>query len=133
MTERVCIMTATKVILAILGGVAVAGILIWLNSPLTAAGLEIMASGIFGLELFSRTRSRERWALALFALISFLFLLTGVSDFWLFSSGTRSDSAYRTIMIVGHVARGVAMGCVIALWASGELFGKKCIPRTPNI
>ena len=133
MAERERIMTTVKVILVAVGGVLAGGILIWLNSPLTAAGLEITVSAVFWLGLLSRTRSRERWALALFAVVAFLFLLTGASDFWLFTSGTRSDNVYRAILTLGNTARGLALGCFIALWASGELLGKKCTPRTPII
>jgi hypothetical protein len=137
MVEHARIMTATKGILIILGVAATFGILVWLNSPRAAAALEIVASGIFGLELFSRTHSRERWALVLFAFISLLFLLTGLGDFWLFGGsrlfgGSPSDATYRSMMIAGHIVRGIAMGCVIALSASGQLLGRKSSVSTPN-
>jgi hypothetical protein len=138
MVENARIMTATKGILVILGVAATFVVLVWLNSPRAAAVLEIVASGIFGLALFSRTYSRERWALALFALISLLFLLTGLGDFWLFGGarlfgGFPSDATYRSIMIAGHTGRGIAMGCIIALSASGQLLGKKSSVRTQTI
>ena len=101
-------MTATKGIFVILGVAAVFVVLVWLNSPRAPAALEIVASSIFGLALFSRTYSRERWALALFAFISLLFLLTGLGDFWLFGGarlfgGFPSDGTYRSIMIAGII------------------------------
>ena len=41
--------------------------------------------------------------------------------------------AYRFIVIAGHDARGIAPGFVIALWASGELAGKKGSSHTSSI
>jgi hypothetical protein len=123
---------ATKAILAILGIGATFGILWWFNSPTAAAGLEVVLAGVFCSPLLSRARSRERWALALLALIAVLLLLTGIDDLWRFG-GTPSASAYRALTIAGTTARGIVVGCIVALWASGELSGKKCAPAARNI
>jgi hypothetical protein len=125
-------MTARKVVFVSLGIPVTFGILWWLESPRTAAGLEVVVAAIFCAALFSRTRSREPWALALFALVAFLFLLTGVGDFWCLG-GASSAGAYRAMSIAGLSARGIALGCIIALAASGELHGKKRMPPTLTI
>ncbi len=123
------LMTAIKTILVALGIAATFGILWWFNSPTAAAGLEIVLAGVFCLPFLSRARSRERWALALFALIAVLLLLTGVGDLWRFG-GASSANAYRALTIAGTTARGIGVGCIVALWASSELSGKKCVPST---
>jgi hypothetical protein len=119
----------TKATLIILGAAATFAILVWLGSPSVAAALEIVAFGIFAFELLNCSRSRQRWALGLLALISLLLLLTGLGNLWLFAGAcvtgrVPSDASYRIMMIAGRIARGIAAGCIIALCASGQLLGR---------
>ena len=132
MQKTLSMSSATKVIVVILGIGATFGILWWLNSPTAAAALEVVLGCVFFSPLLSHARSRERWALALFALISFLLLLTGVGDFWRLG-GAPSANAYRALTIAGTTARGIVVGCVIALCVSNELSGRKCVPGVRNI
>ena len=84
------------------------------------------------LDRFARPVAGSEPAERGIALISVVLLLTGISDLWRFD-GIASASAYRAISIAGLTARGVVLGCVIALAASGELQGKKYIPSIPTI